>query len=53
MTHKTLVQMTEEQTTAKLVQDRKTGEWYDPQEAFDSLMKDSEIQAVLRRLAVH
>ena len=35
-----------------LVQDRKTGEWYNPQEAFDRMMNKPEIQAVFKRLAV-
>ena len=38
--------------TANLVQDRKTGEWYNPQEAFDRMMNKPEIQAVFKRLAV-
>ena len=33
-------------------QDRKTGEWYNPQEAFDRMMNKPEIQAVFKRLAV-
>jgi hypothetical protein len=33
-------------------QDRKTGEWYDPKEAFDAMMNNPEIIAVLKRLAV-
>ncbi len=32
------------------VKDRKTGEWYKPQEAFDRVMNKPEIQAVLKRL---
>ena len=36
----------------KLVQDRKTGELYNPQEAFDKLMNKPEIIAVFKRLAV-
>ena len=36
----------------KLVQDRKTGEFYDPKAAFDKLMNKPEIQAVFKRLAV-
>lgn len=36
----------------KLVQDRKTGEYYDPKAAFDLLMNKPEIQAMLKRLAV-
>ena len=35
-----------------LVRDRKTGEYYKPQEAFDRMMNEPEIQAVFRRLAV-
>jgi hypothetical protein len=34
------------------VQDRKTGEFYNPKEAFDAMMNKPEIQAVLKRLAV-
>jgi len=34
------------------VQDRKTGEWYNPQERFDALMNKPEIMAMLKRLAV-
>jgi hypothetical protein len=37
---------------APLVQDRKTGEWYNPQERFDQLMNKPEIIAVFKRLAV-
>ena len=36
----------------KLVQDRKTGEFYNPQERFDQLMNKPEILAMLKRLAV-
>lgn len=36
--------------TANMVQDRKTGEYYDPQAAFDELMQKEEIVAVLKRL---
>lgn len=35
-----------------MVQDRKTGEFYNPQEAFDKLMNKPEIIAVFKRLAV-
>ena len=35
-----------------LVQDRKTGEWYNPQQAFDTMMNKPEILAVFKRLAV-
>jgi hypothetical protein len=34
------------------VQDRKTGLYYNPQEAFDAMMNKPEIQAVFKRLAV-
>ena len=34
------------------VQDRKTGEFYNPQEAFDTMMNKPEIMAVFKRLAV-
>jgi hypothetical protein len=33
------------------VQDRKTGEFYNPQERFDQLMNKPEIQAVFKRLS--
>ena len=36
----------------KLVQDRKTGEWYDPKQAFDRLMNRPEIMASLNRLKI-
>jgi hypothetical protein len=35
---------------APMVQDRKTGEWYNPQERFDALMNKPEIVAVFKRL---
>ena len=35
-----------------VVQDRKTGEFYSPQEAFDTIMNKPEIQAMLKRLSV-
>jgi hypothetical protein len=35
-----------------VVQDRKTGLYYNPQEAFDAMMNKPEIQAVFKRLAV-
>ena len=41
-----------QQQLDQLVQDRKTGELYNPQEAFDRLMNKPEIQAVFKRLAV-
>jgi hypothetical protein len=34
------------------VQDRKTGLYYNPQEAFDAMMNRPEILAVFKRLAV-
>ena len=34
------------------VQDRKTGEWYNPQEAFDRLMNKPEILASFQRLSI-
>jgi hypothetical protein len=34
------------------VQDRKTGEFYNPQERFDALMNKPEILAMLKRLSV-
>jgi hypothetical protein len=35
-----------------LVQDRKTGEYYDPKAKFDELMNKPEIMAMLKRLSV-
>jgi hypothetical protein len=43
-------QMTEE--AQQRVQDRKTGEFYNPKEAFDAMMNRPEILASLKRLAV-
>jgi hypothetical protein len=43
-------QMTEQ--AQQRVQDRRTGEWYNPQEAFDAMMNKPEILAMLERLAV-
>jgi hypothetical protein len=37
---------------APMVQDKKTGEFYDPKEAFDTMMNKPEIQAVFKRLVV-
>jgi hypothetical protein len=34
------------------VEDRKTGEFYNPQERFDALMNKPEILAMFKRLAV-
>ena len=47
-------QMTREiqEARAQQVQDRKTGKFYNPQEAFDTMMNKPEIQAVFKRLAV-
>jgi hypothetical protein len=47
-------QMTQEIQAARAqqVQDRKTGEFYDPKERFDQLMNKPEILAMLKRLAV-
>jgi hypothetical protein len=39
-----------EQTTVQLVQDRKTGEWYNPQERFMERMNSPEVLAVLKRM---
>ena len=36
----------------KFVQDRKTGEYYDPKAKFDELMNKPEITAMLKRLAI-
>jgi hypothetical protein len=35
-----------------LVQDRKTGQFYNPQEAFDAMMNKPEIIASFKRLAI-
>jgi hypothetical protein len=43
-------QMTEQ--AQQRVQDRKTGEFYNPQEAFDTIMNKPEILAMLKRLAI-
>ena len=47
-------QMTQEIQAARAqqVQDRKTGEFYNPQEAFDAMMNKPEILASFKRLAV-
>lgn len=34
------------------VQDRKTGEFYNPQEAFDKLMNTPQVLASLKRLSI-
>ena len=41
-----------QQITEQRVQDRKTGEYYNPQQKFDEMMNKPEILAVLKRLAV-
>jgi hypothetical protein len=41
-----------QQQLDQLVQDRKTGEWYNPQEAFDAMMNRPEIMASLKRLSI-
>jgi len=53
-TQKTFEQLLQEQRLreAGFVQDRRTGEWYNPKERFDAMMNLPEIQAVFRRLAV-
>ena len=43
-------QMTEQ--AQQRVQDRKTGEYYNPQEAFDKLMNTPEVLASLKRLTI-
>lgn len=47
-------QMTKEiqEARARLVQDRKTGEWYDPSVKFDELLKSTEFMDVMKRLSV-
>lgn len=47
-------QMTKEIQAARAqqVQDRKTGEYYDPKAAFDELMNKPEIMASLNRLKI-
>ena len=46
--------MTQEirEARARQVQDRKTGEFYNPQEAFDAMMNKPEILAVFKRLSI-
>jgi hypothetical protein len=41
-----------QQITEQRVQDRKTGEFYDPKAKFDELMNKPEILAMLKRLSV-
>ena len=38
--------------TANLVQDRKTGEMYDPKAKFDEMMNRPEIMDVMKRLKI-
>ena len=45
----TAAEMTQQ---AQMVMDRKTGLFYNPQEAFDRMMNKPEILAVFKRLAV-
>ena len=47
-------QMTKEIQAARAqqVQDRKTGEYYNPKEAFDAMMQKEEIMASLKRLSI-
>jgi hypothetical protein len=40
-----------QQQLDQLVQDRKTGEYYDPKAAFDRLMNRPEIMASMKRLS--
>lgn len=35
-----------------MVQDRKTGEYYNPRQAFDAMMNKPEIMASLKRLSI-
>jgi hypothetical protein len=41
-----------QQITEQRVQDRKTGEYYDPKAKFDELMNKPEIMAMLNRLKI-
>jgi hypothetical protein len=41
-----------QQQLDQLVQDRKTGEYYDPKQKFDELMNRPEITAMLNRLKI-
>jgi ribosomal protein L17 len=41
-----------QQQLDQLVQDRKTGEYYDPRAKFDELMNKPEITAMLNRLKI-
>ena len=53
-TQKAFEQLMQEQRLreAGFVQDRRTGEWYNPKERFDAMMNKPEILAVFKRLAV-
>ena len=53
-TQKAFEQLMQEQRLreAGFVQDRRTGEWYNPTERFDAMMNKPEILAVFKRLAV-
>jgi hypothetical protein len=46
-----IVRQREEDAAAR-VQDRKTGLYYNPQEAFDAMMNKPEIMASLKRLSI-
>jgi hypothetical protein len=49
----TLLSMMKKQTantTPLLVQDRKTGQWYNPQEAWLKVMESKEVREVMVRL---
>jgi hypothetical protein len=37
-------------TTPLLVQDRKTGQWYNPMEAWIKVMETKEVRAIMERL---
>jgi len=37
-------------TIPQLVQDRKTGQWYNPQQAWIKTMESKEVRAVMARL---
>jgi hypothetical protein len=41
-----------QQQLDQLVQDRKTGERYNPKEAFDAMMNRPEIMASLKRMSI-
>jgi len=41
----------EDPNAHKLVQDRKTGKWYDPNKEFENIMKSPEVKAQMKRMA--